>query len=500
MKTLLRFITLTVALVTLAHGQTIYRLDGNDVLTSAFWTEANQNVLDAAFGPSIRSSLASRGQGQGIATAAGAYSTVTIPAFGKSAFSVRLKFSQPFGNGLYALLRANTNGFSVNFYSSTTHVLVTAKSGITEYLATSAISENKVVDAVYVRATASGDATVDGVGTWYINGKADTTSADLINYAADITGIGGYGTVLDFTPYNYSLSEAQVRQLAESGLSPSDLPATPAGTQLIAGANNDDSDFGSDTGFWTKGSGATISANSAHLSGAGSALSKLGLQVAGSRYRATVNITSLTGDVYAGNLSGAELVSFNTTGLKTFEYVCSVAGNFGLQMAGAGSCNFTNVTLTPIGALAAYSDQPGIGKQLHDITGNLADLTLASGTSFARPATVGSSQVRATLTWAGTHEAKSLLGQVSLPANAVITSIITTASAGSTGSGLTIGSVTTPNLFVAANVFTTAKKVHTLAAQLPAGTATNDLNLVIDPDTANFTGTIQVAVNYTLAN
>jgi hypothetical protein len=64
---------------------------------------------------------------------------------------------------------------------------------------------------------------------------------------------------------------------------------------------------------------------------------------------------------------------------------------------------------------------------------------------------------------------------------------------------MTIGSVTTPNLFVTLATYTTAKKVQTIATQLPAGTATNDLSLVLDPDTQNYTGTIQVSINYTLA-
>lgn len=36
----------------------------------------------------------------------------------------------------------------------------------------------------------------------------------------------------------------------------------------------------------------------------------------------------------------------------------------------------------------------------------------------------------------------------------------------------------------------------TLANQLPAGTAANDLNIVVDPDTANYTGSITVTVEY----
>jgi hypothetical protein len=155
------------------------------------------------------------------------------------------------------------------------------------------------------------------------------------------------------------------------------------------------------------------------------------------------------------------------------------------------------VELFPLGLLLApEAAAPGNGYQWKDMSGNKADITLpASGVAWALP-DVRNNQLRATLTWAASHEAKSI-GLI--PANAVITSIITTASAGSSGSGLTVGSVTTPNLLVAAAAYTTAKKVQTLAAQLPAGSATNDLTLVVDPDTANYTGSIQVAVNYLLA-
>lgn len=99
---------------------------------------------------------------------------------------------------------------------------------------------------------------------------------------------------------------------------------------------------------------------------------------------------------------------------------------------------------------------------------------------------------RKTLSWTGTHEVKST--GLSIPSNAVITQIDTKATAASTGSGLTVGSSNTNARYVTANVFTTAKKVHTLANRLPSAPAANDLNIVVDPDTNNYTGDITICV------
>jgi hypothetical protein len=108
---------------------------------------------------------------------------------------------------------------------------------------------------------------------------------------------------------------------------------------------------------------------------------------------------------------------------------------------------------------------------------------------------VAPQQFSRTLEWAGTHEAKTV---VALPANAVITGITTRATAASSGSGLTAGSVTTPNRYVTTNTYTTTRKTHTLANRTPAGTGVNDVSLVLDPDTNNYTGTITITVSYAL--
>ena len=127
-----------------------------------------------------------------------------------------------------------------------------------------------------------------------------------------------------------------------------------------------------------------------------------------------------------------------------------------------------------------------------------------SGITWAKPVTYGKTlSVTGSLTWADTHEVKSLLGQEALPANAVVDSITFEATAGSSGDGVTIGTTTDPDQFVAVNSYTTTAENFAgsqLASALPGGTATNDLTIVVDPDTADYTGTIAVTVTYHLAD
>lgn len=113
-------------------------------------------------------------------------------------------------------------------------------------------------------------------------------------------------------------------------------------------------------------------------------------------------------------------------------------------------------------------------------------------------------EIVTTLTWAGSHEAKSLVGGAALPRNAIITSVTLTPTASSGGSGWTVGTVSDPDQFVTANTFAAATPENFQGAQLaspfPGGTAANDLDIVVDPDTANFTGSITATVSFTLAN
>lgn len=108
-----------------------------------------------------------------------------------------------------------------------------------------------------------------------------------------------------------------------------------------------------------------------------------------------------------------------------------------------------------------------------------------------------------TVSWTGSHEAKSVFGGQVLPANAVVDSITLDPDFASTGSGWTVGNTNDPDQYKTAATFT-ATPYHygasALASPFPGGTAASDLDIVVDPDTANVTGSIAVTVTYHVAN
>jgi hypothetical protein len=177
-------------------------------------------------------------------------------------------------------------------------------------------------------------------------------------------------------------------------------------------------------------------------------------------------------------------VGLNSTGTSGFTSYASGA-KFYLK----------NFKVYRFGAVVHLPLNDGIGYQLHDDSTNKLDAVMTTtGISHVIPQRRG--YVRGTLTWAGSHEAKSLIGQRALPDGAVMVLLTRDATAVSTGSGCTIGTTTTAARWQAADTYTAAKEVSTLANQLPAGTAANDHDIVVDPDTNAYTGSISVEAHY----
>ena len=153
---------------------------------------------------------------------------------------------------------------------------------------------------------------------------------------------------------------------------------------------------------------------------------------------------------------------------------------------------FRNYRLYPLGPIIKPVIQPGV--TLRDGGSNNLTGVLTSGIT---PITMGDrGAFTGTLTWSGTHEGKSLIGAQAIPSNAIITRIWRKATVASSGSGCTIGTTNSATRWQALDTYTTAAEIVTLANQLPAGTAANDLDIVVDPDTANYTGSITVTVEY----
>lgn len=188
-----------------------------------------------------------------------------------------------------------------------------------------------------------------------------------------------------------------------------------------------------------------------------------------------------------------------TTSFATYEvsFVSTIASTTNaILKRGAGCAGRTitidNVQLYDLGPIAWPIVQPGVA--LRDAGTNNLPGILTSGIT---PITMGDrGAFTATLTWSGTHEGKSLLGTQAIPSNAIITRIWRKATVASSGSGCTIGTTTSATRWQALDTYTTAAEIVTLANQLPAGTAANDLDIVVDPDTANYTGSITVTVEY----
>ena len=193
-----------------------------------------------------------------------------------------------------------------------------------------------------------------------------------------------------------------------------------------------------------------------------------GTLTAGRKYRITSAGGTFTGVGAADNNVGTEFVATGTTPTWSTGAVITL-----------GPIAKPVVQPIPVVADAGTNKIAGI------LTSGITPITLGDRGAFT-----------ATLTWSGTHEGKSLIGAQAIPSNAIITRIWRKATVASSGSGCTIGTTNSATRWQALDTYTTAAEIVTLANQLPAGTAANDLDIVVDPDTANYTGSITVTVEY----
>lgn len=151
-----------------------------------------------------------------------------------------------------------------------------------------------------------------------------------------------------------------------------------------------------------------------------------------------------------------------------------------------------------LGTVVRHTAQAGAVTHPDDSGNNLTLYTTSGVTTFGdKPAIY---QLRGELSWSGSHESKALVAdQALLPATAVIESITLVADASTSGTGITVGDGDTAAYWVAATAATAGAPIYaTLAQRFPASNATADLKIYVDPDSANYTGSIAVTINYTL--
>lgn len=448
-------------------------------------------------------------------TNARVYAALTGQNIGTDPFSLAWTMQVPTANpsaakGIVALSSGDSGGFTTGALDVLLDV--SGVIAVLLYDATNASNRNNLIGPNIVSLYGGKTITVQfvrnsaGDPTLYINGVSQsfTTSTSgsgaTGGWQAPVTStylvLGTRASTAEFTGqihsaslYNLALSAADVLEIAELG------GAVPFRYQWGTQAALYSTDFSASTG-WSLGSNNTISGGklNLHLSGDVASQSAAPL-LPGKAYRVRLTIDSLAGTAVRASAGGSYVDVGTSTGAKSVEYVATAAGNFALLSAGGGGAVVDTLSVTRLGAVCHFACDEGIGYQLHDASTNALDAVMTTtGVAHLIPRREG--WVRGTLTWSATHEGKSLLGQAALPAGAVLALLTRKASASSSGSGCTIGTTTSATRWQTADTFTTAKEIATLANQMPASTAANDSDIVVDPDTANFTGSITVEAHY----
>jgi hypothetical protein len=507
--------------------------------------------------PATRNALAPRGGLAFDGTAGGkGIAALTNQSIGTDAFSVSLVFSAPAYTGttkMLARLSGVSNGSggagsALTIYvdtSLTFHFRNAAHDGYIQASVDFTPYYGKTVHVVGVRSGATFAIYVNGTSIAF---TAPSQGAPVLfsqNLVTTYFEIGGYITtsvpisaIYSASLYNLALSQADVTEIYELG------GAVPERFKFGTQANVYTSDWSAGTDGWS-GDGTETGNNDGVTDGVTShndvlktvygaaSISRIfggASHVLGKAYRvsgkvylptANVNIVGVYAnlEVASGSNPIAAFPSSTSSPLHNIkgtwrsfsgEYVANFTSSliwWGMNNGGGYSnaalndeVNFKDYVIRRIGAVCHYdADADGIGYQLHDQSTNKLDAVLTTtGVSWTKPARRG--YVRGTLTWVGTHELKSLLGQRCIPNEARWDAISAKATVGSSGSGIRFADASDTYSIATVSAFTTAKKPITIIAAnvFPGGTSDNNCNLSVDPDTANFTGSIQVDAQYSV--
>ncbi len=482
-----------------------------------------------------------------------AISTLTGPAIGTEDFSFSLTFRVPLANpagylGL-ATITDNSASWVTNYLAIVTNGALVWNFANVEALQISGFVSSyagEVVNVVGVRSGTTAKLYVNHVLAGTLNGSGSGVGVSIqstffiLGYITSSESFNG--PIYTATLYNTALSQADVTEVFKLGggvperfkwASQDSYPTggaqklgTADGTTTTAsdGAGGGGISRTAVAGARNGGSGAYVERYTAN--GTGAFASEVGI-FAGfpdgntplMSVRAPVNTIGQQVRLRGWSKANSGTFTFYINGATVpsagswtqFDITVSISKNYrgtpslsysfsgGSQVSG-DSLDFDDVQVQPLGALLHLDgDRDGVGYQWHDDSANWFDANLTiTGTSWTNPKTSGF--IRANLTWSGTHEAKSLLGQRCLPDGAFITHATVKSTTASSGSGLVLSSNATSGYFAALQTFTTAKKLLSLAnSGIPASTSDTDNTINLDPDTAAFTGSVRVGVRYSMS-
>jgi hypothetical protein len=227
---------------------------------------------------------------------------------------------------------------------------------------------------------------LSGVGYLYKNGALVQSNADATDYTAGLSCFGGdgsagtnnplVGSLQDVLIENRAFSASEVLDYYTSGAIPAiDFAPVGAGTQLITGV---DSTFASDSGWWSKLAGSSISGGVAIL-GAASGIYRSGFLYPFRGYKLSFKIES------AGSYAVKDGNSLNVPLSGNADAVISIpSDSYDLFITSVDGANIDNVKITPVGvAMRPDPAAQGVGLKWHDAGRGAVDTALpASGVSW----------------------------------------------------------------------------------------------------------------------
>ena len=358
---------------------------------------------------------------------------------------------------------------------------------------------------IYINGVASSESVAGYTGSW----QTIAVTSTYLHFGYD--GTGGYNTanllLTCASLYNLALDAASVLEIYELG------GAVPERFKFGTQQNIITASFGNSGGaggYETFSSASAAGFTAVNSSSGGNAASTIVPAVGiGAQYRVRGSITLNSGSLpsallyepsWSTQIANAPVLTAGSFDLTLTATASSPTGSR-LAIFTAINSDFvlSGVTLQRLGAVAHYdADLDGIGYQLHDQSTNKLDAVLtATGVSWTKPARRG--YVRGTLTWAGTHEAKSLIGQRAFPVGALVNDVVLTPTASSSGAGPAVGCTNSANRWVGTAAMTAnVREARALNQRIPAAAGDSNHDILIDPDTANFTGSIAAEVQYSV--